>query len=91
MIYEWDRKDTLKKADENLKNHKVSFDEATSVFTDPFALAFDDPDHSLRRRSVFSDYVSNSGQALHRVAHQRAGMNKVQTGYIGNTLNREHG
>ncbi len=42
MIYEWDPK----KADENLKRHKVSFDEATSVFTDPFGLTFDDPDHS---------------------------------------------
>jgi len=42
VIYEWDPK----KADENLKRHKVSFDEATSVFTDPFALTFDDPDHS---------------------------------------------
>jgi hypothetical protein len=25
----------------------VSFDEATSVFTDPFALTFDDPEHSV--------------------------------------------
>ena len=31
----------------NLKKHNVSSDEATSVFTDPFALTFDDPDHSL--------------------------------------------
>ena len=43
MIYEWDPK----KAGSNLKRHKVSFDEATSVFTDPFALTFDDPEHSL--------------------------------------------
>ncbi|MGH8245164.1 MAG: BrnT family toxin [Gammaproteobacteria bacterium] len=42
MIYEWDPK----KAAANLKKHKVSFDEATTVFTDPFALTFDDPDHS---------------------------------------------
>jgi uncharacterized DUF497 family protein len=46
VIYEWDPK----KADENLKRHKVAFDEATSVFTDPFALTFDDPDHSLEER-----------------------------------------
>jgi uncharacterized DUF497 family protein len=46
VIYEWDPK----KADENLKRHKVSFDEATTVFTDPFALTFDDPDHSLEER-----------------------------------------
>lgn len=46
MIYEWDPD----KADENLKRHKVPFDEATSAFTDPFALTFDDPDHSLDER-----------------------------------------
>jgi uncharacterized DUF497 family protein len=43
VIYEWDPK----KARENLKRHAVSFDEATSVFGDPFALTFDDPEHSL--------------------------------------------
>ncbi|MEO5741186.1 MAG: BrnT family toxin, partial [Vicinamibacterales bacterium] len=36
MIYEWDPK----KAAANLKKHKVSFDEATTVFTDPFAITY---------------------------------------------------
>jgi len=39
------------KADENLKRHKVSFDEAASVFTDPFALTFDDADHDMDART----------------------------------------
>ena len=43
MIYQWDPK----KAAANLKKHKMSFEEATSVFTDPFAMTFDDPDHYL--------------------------------------------
>ena len=43
MIYEWDPK----KAHDNLQKHDVSFEEAASVFTDPFALSFDDPDHSI--------------------------------------------
>ena len=43
MIYEWDPK----KAEENRKRHKISFNEATTVFADPLALTFDDPDHSL--------------------------------------------
>jgi len=42
LIYEWDSK----KAANNLKKHKVSFEEAITVFTDPFALTFNDPDHS---------------------------------------------
>lgn len=42
MIYEWDSK----KAESNLKKHGVSFTEAASVFLDPMALTYYDPDHS---------------------------------------------
>lgn len=42
MIYEWDPA----KANANLRKHKVSFAEAASVFFDPLALTFSDPDHS---------------------------------------------
>ena len=42
MIYGWDPR----KADANLRKHDVSFEEAATVFADPFALSFDDPDHS---------------------------------------------
>ena len=40
--FEWD----ARKAAENLKNHEVAFDEALTVFADPLANIFDDPDHS---------------------------------------------
>ncbi len=36
-----------KKAAVNLKKHRVSFEEAASVFGDPLALTFADPDHSI--------------------------------------------
>ena len=42
MVFEWD----LKKAAANLRKHKVSFAEAASVFLDPLARTFSDPDHS---------------------------------------------
>ena len=35
------------KAANNLKKHKVSFEEAASVFGDPMAYTFADPDHSF--------------------------------------------
>lgn len=35
-----------KKAKDNLKKHKVSFEEAVSVFYDSMAKLSDDPDHS---------------------------------------------
>lgn len=40
--FEWD----ARKAAGNLRKHRVSFDEASTVFGDPNALTFDDPDHS---------------------------------------------
>ena len=42
MIYEWDPK----KAQSNLRKHRVSFEEAASVFLDPLATTYPDPDHS---------------------------------------------
>lgn len=42
MIYEWD----AGKAAANLKKHRVSFEDATSVFLDPLGVTFRDPDHS---------------------------------------------
>lgn len=42
MIFEWDPK----KAKANLRKHGVSFEEAATVFLDPSAMTFTDPDHS---------------------------------------------
>jgi len=42
MRFEWDGT----KAESNFKKHGVSFDEAVTVFYDPLAATFGDPDHS---------------------------------------------
>lgn len=42
MKFEWDHK----KAKLNLTKHKVSFEEASTVFFDPLAKIANDPDHS---------------------------------------------
>ena len=42
MAYEWDPE----KAEAHSRKHGVSFDEASSVFLDPNAVTYDDPDHS---------------------------------------------
>lgn len=42
MRFEW----APKKAAANLKKHGVSFQEAATVFGDPLAISFQDPDHS---------------------------------------------
>ena len=42
MKFEWDENKNI----ENIKKHKVSFEEASTVFDDVNAILFDDPDHS---------------------------------------------
>jgi uncharacterized DUF497 family protein len=42
VIYEWNPK----KAKANLHRHRVSFEEAATVFLDPLAVTYPDPHHS---------------------------------------------
>jgi uncharacterized DUF497 family protein len=42
MDFEWDEQ----KAAQNRKKHGVGFHEAATVFGDPMAISFPDPDHS---------------------------------------------
>lgn len=42
LYFDWDEK----KSKSNLKKHGISFHEAGTVFDDPLALTFPDPDHS---------------------------------------------
>jgi len=44
--FEWD----ADKAKQNVKKHRIAFEEALTVFADPLASIFDDPDHSDRER-----------------------------------------
>ena len=54
--FEWD----AKKANENLKKHGVAFEEALTVFADPLARIFDDPDHSEdERRELIIGHSAN--------------------------------
>jgi uncharacterized DUF497 family protein len=46
LQFEWD----TKKAETNLAKHGVSFEEAITVFADPLARIFDDPEHSQSER-----------------------------------------
>jgi uncharacterized protein len=46
MLFEWD----AGKAATNLEKHGVSFSEAATVFLDPLAITFADPDHSANER-----------------------------------------
>jgi len=60
VIYEWD----ARKATSNLRQHRVSFAEAISVFLDPAALTFEDPDHSDDEDREITIGISDRGRVL---------------------------
>ena len=44
----------------NIKKHKISFEEATTVFYDEDAIVFDDPDHSIDENRFLIIGISKS-------------------------------
>lgn len=68
LKFEWDEA----KAHANFAKHGVSFEEAASVFGDPLALTFHDPDHSVKEKRWLTFGVSQTGRLL-VVAHTGRG------------------
>jgi uncharacterized DUF497 family protein len=62
--FEW----SARKAATNLAKHKVSFDEASTVFGDPLAVTIDDPDSSTDENRLLTKGMSQRGKLL-VVAH----------------------
>lgn len=60
-----------------LKDHKIKFDEAATVFTDPFTLTFDDPDHSFEESRFISIGTSKNGRILF-VSHVDRGEDQIR-------------
>lgn len=60
MLFEWDPE----KAAANLAKHGVGFEEAASVFEDPLADTFDDPDHSESEQRFLTFGLSRQRRAL---------------------------
>ena len=61
------------KAARNLKKHKVSFEEAASVFGDPMAYTFADPDHSIGEERWLMFGMSRTGRILAVIYTHRRG------------------
>ena len=60
LEFEWDSR----KAALNLKEHGVSFDEATTVFRDTLSISIADPDHSHSEDRFVDIGMSHRGQLL---------------------------
>ena len=68
MQFEWDSR----KAAENLSSHGASFHEAATVFDDPLAITYPDPDHSADESRWLTFGMSADGRLL-VVAHTDSG------------------
>jgi len=74
MEFEWDSK----KATDNERKHKgVSFHEAATVFSDPLAISFPDPDHSTGEFRFLAFGVSRSNRLLVVSYTYRQGMIRI--------------
>jgi len=60
LSFEWDED----KAKANLKKHKVGFDEAATVFTEPYSITIHDPDHSADEQRYIDIGTSDKGRVL---------------------------
>ncbi|KAF0201921.1 MAG: hypothetical protein FD173_2054 [Gallionellaceae bacterium] len=61
------------KAAQNFKKHKVSFEEAASIFGDSMELTFADPDHSVGETRWLSFGMSGRGRVLAVIYTERRG------------------
>lgn len=60
IVFAWDKK----KARTNLTDHKVSFEEAKTLFNDPFLLTYPDEGHSENEERYISIGVSLRNRIL---------------------------
>jgi len=63
-MFEWDQNKEAK----NIRKHKVSFDEAATIFDDPMFITVIDEEHSIDEQRYITIGLSTYGQLL-MVAH----------------------
>ena len=73
MEFEWDPN----KSDANLKKHGISFHEAATVFGDPLALTFNDPDHFIGEHRFLTFGHSSMNRLMAVVHTERHGKTRI--------------
>jgi uncharacterized DUF497 family protein len=66
-----------KKAVSNLRRHRVSFEEAGTVFGDPMALTFNDPDHSTEEMRFLTFGMTRTDKLLIVSYTERQGVTRI--------------
>jgi len=60
LVFEWDRI----KAEKNIRKHRISFEEAKTLFNDPFLITFPDEYHSENEERFISIGISAGNRIL---------------------------
>ena len=73
MEFEWDPK----KAAANIQKHNVTFQEAATIFGDPLAVTFYDPDHSVDENRFITFGLSLQKRLLIVSHTERGGQTRI--------------
>lgn len=73
MTVEWDER----KSAANLKKHQVAFEEAATVFLDPLAMTYPDPDHSSEEEREITIGCTMKGHVVFVSHCERAGRIRI--------------
>ncbi len=67
LVFEWD----AEKAKANVRKHRVSLEEAKTIFNDPLLISFRDQEHSFTEERLISIGMSTSNRILLAVHTER--------------------
>jgi len=85
MEFEWDKE----KSEANAKKHGVSFHEAATVFGDPLAITFQDPDHSIGEYRYITFGLSQFNRLLVVSHTERKGRTRIISARLMTRKERE--
>ena len=85
MKFEWDESKKIS----NIEKHGISFEEAKTLFDNPLAVIFDDPQHSIDEIREIIIGHSNQNQLLLVVFTERFGMIRIISARLATRRERE--
>lgn len=85
MEFEWNPD----KSEASLKKHGISFHEASTLFGDPLAITFNDPDHSIGEQRFLTFGLSRANQLIVVIHTERRGKIRIISARQATNCERE--
>lgn len=86
LEFEWDEA----KSKSNIQKHRVSFEEASTVFGDPLSVTIDDPEHSIEEERFITLGESNRLRILVVVSTEREGRIRIISARVASRRERKN-